>query len=455
MMELTLPTHITKVFTFLEGLDLPAWLVGGCLRDLLLGRVPKDWDFATPRTPEEVRGKLREAGARLWETGLKHGTLTFRMYGVSYEITTFRRDGPYEDFRRPKWVEYTTSLREDLARRDFTVNALAYSMKDGLSDPFGGVEDIERKLIRAVGSPRDRLQEDALRILRGIRFAGSLGFALDGGLAAAMAEKGGLLENISRERLASELKAMLLLPSPRPALELLAETGMWAYLAPEMTGTIGFDQRSGHHHLSLYDHMVQTVENVPAQLDLRLAAIFHDVAKPSVVTEDESGKIHYHGHDRAGADMAAGILNRLRFSHAVRDRVRFLIRSHMLHLKKLDDGALRRAVSGMPKPRAEALEQTLLLQKADLLASRYTEKSMAAYDDFARRCREVLESGCPLDVSDLAVKGEELEGLGIAPADRGAALKALLAEVLADPARNRRQILLELLAPYRKGKLFL
>ena len=449
MMELTLPTHITKVFTFLEGLDLPAWLVGGCLRDLLLGREPKDWDFATPCTPEEVRDKLRGAGVRLWETGLKHGTLTFRMYGVSYEITTFRRDGPYEDYRRPKWVEYTTSLREDLARRDFSVNALAYSRKDGLTDPFGGMEDMRRKLIRAVGSPHDRLQEDALRILRGIRFAGSLGFALEGSLASAMVEKGGLLEKISRERLASELKAMLLLPSPRPALELLAETGMWAYLAPEMTRTIGFDQGSSHHHLSLYDHLLRTVESLPPQLELRLAALFHDVAKPSVMSEDEAGKKHYHGHDRAGAEMAAGILNRLRFSHAVRNRVVLLVRSHMLHLRRPDDGALRRVISGLPKPREDALEQVLLLQKADLMASRYTEKSMAVYDEFARRCHEVLESGCPLDVADLAVKGEELEGLGIAPADRGAALKALLAEALADPARNQRQILLELLAPYR------
>ncbi|MDR0469446.1 MAG: CCA tRNA nucleotidyltransferase [Peptococcaceae bacterium] len=450
MDQIIIPNHIADTFVLLDGLDIPAWLVGGCLRDILLGRPPKDWDLATPCPPELVRDRLAEARVPFWETGFRHGTLTFRHGGVVHEITTFRRDGPYEDFRRPKWVEFTASIKEDLARRDFTINAIAYRDKEGLTDPFGGITDLEDHIIRAVGSPQERLQEDALRILRGIRFAGSLNFDLDDRLSAAMIEKGELLLKISPERLASELNAMLLLPSPRRALELLAATGVWKYMASEMADAIGFDQKSSHHYLDVYGHMVQTAENTQPVPELRLAALLHDIAKPAVKTVDEEGNTHFHRHDRVGAEMAAVILDRLRFSHALRDRVVMLIRSHMMHLRKLDDGALRRFISDLPKPREENLELILLLQKADLTASRYTEESLSRFDGFASRCRDVLKDGYPLDIADLAVKGEELEGLGIAPAKRSAALKSLLAEVLRAPGQNQRQVLLTLLEPYRE-----
>jgi tRNA nucleotidyltransferase (CCA-adding enzyme) len=448
---LDLPKHITGVFSLLDELGLPAWLVGGCLRDILMGRTPKDWDFATPCPPGLVREKLSGAGIPLWDTGLKHGTLTFRPQRVAYEITAFRIDGPYEDFRRPKWVTFTDSLREDLARRDFTVNAIAYHWRDGLTDPFGGIADIAKRVIRAVGQPRDRLQEDALRILRGIRFAGSLDFSLDNDLSAAMMEKADLLRWISPERLASELKAMLSQPSPRRALELLGKLQVWHYLAPEMVKTIDFDQNSNHHYLNLYDHLIQTAEKVPPELVLRLAALFHDIAKPVVYSMDEQGKSHFHHHERAGAEITAGILDRLRFSHEVRDSVVLLIRHHMLHLKTLTGADIRRIVSDLPKPRGDNLERILLLQEADLTASRYTDESFGDLRRFARRSREVLESGCPLDISDLVVKCGELAGLGVAPVDRGKALKAMLAEVLREPGNNQRHALLRIAAAYQSA----
>ena len=447
---ITVPRDILDVFALLDKQALPAWLVGGCLRDLILGRRPEDWDFATPATPETVREKLSAAGVPVWDTGLKHGTLTFRFRGVSYEITTFRRDGPYEDFRRPKWVAFTSSLEEDLARRDFTVNAMAWHWKEGLFDPFDGMGDMERKLIRAVGSPEDRLQEDALRILRGIRFAGKLDFALDDTLATVMAQKAELLLQISPERLASELQAMLLLPSPRPALTLLARLRIWPYLAPEMTQTLDYNQNSSHHHLDLYGHTLETVENVPPDLALRLAALLHDVAKPLVFSLDEEGKSHFYHHDREGSALAAVMLDRLRFGHALRDRVILLIRHHMLHLRTPDDAGLRRVMSNLPKPREESLEQILLLQKADLTASLYTEESLEDFESFARRCRDILAGGYPLDLADLVVRGSELEGLGIPPASRGKAHKAMLAAVLRDPAANRRPALLQIAEAYRE-----
>jgi len=446
---IALPNHITAVFAMLDGLELPAWLVGGCLRDLLLGRLPKDWDLTTPCPPGIVRERLQGAGVSLWETGLKHGTLTFRYQGQIYEITTFRRDGPYLDHRRPEWVEYTSSLREDLARRDFTVNAIAWRAGEGIADPFGGLEDMDSRVIRAVGLPESRLEEDALRILRGVRFAGSLDFTLDAGLASAMRDKRELLRLISPERLAAELSAILLLPSPRRALDLLAEMELWLYLAPEMTRTVDFDQNSSHHYLNVYEHMMQTVENTPPILELRLAAMLHDIAKPAVISQDEKGKSHYYHHETMGAEMASAVLDRLRFSHAVRDWVVLLIKLHMLHLKTPDDAVLRRTISKLPKPREESLERVLVLQKADLLASRYTEKSLERFDEFARRCRDILTSGCPLDIAELAVKGSELEELGVAPAKRGDAQKAMLAEVLLAPENNNRQRMLEVLEGFR------
>jgi tRNA nucleotidyltransferase (CCA-adding enzyme) len=242
---------------------------------------------------------------------------------------------------------------------------------------------------------------------------------------------------------------MLLQPSPARALDLLAAIGVWKYIAPEMAATIGYDQRSDHHYLDVYSHLVQTAENVDAVLELRLAAMLHDIAKPATMSVDGDGKAHFHHHDRVGAEMAAGILERLRFSNAVRDRVTLLVRSHMTHLRTLDDAALRRFVSDLPKPRGESLELVLHLQRADLTASRYTKASLAQFEGFGDRCRAVLAGGYPLDIADLAVKGGELEGLGIAPEKRGAALKALLAEVLREPALNQPQALRALLEQYR------
>ena len=439
---LRLPGYITEVFDALDRAELPVWLVGGCLRDLLLGKPPHDWDFATPCPPDAVKEKLSVAGISSWDTGIKHGTITFRHNKRSYEITTFRVDGPYEDFRRPKWVEYTTSLREDLARRDFTINAMAYHRREGLSDPFGGAEDIKNRVIRAVGSPRDRLREDALRIMRGIRFAGGLGFSLEDSLAGAIEENAGLLLNISPERVAAELSAILILPSPKEALELMGRLGIWRHIIPELAKTQGFEQRSSHHDLCVYGHTALTVENIEPSLPLRLAALLHDIAKPVVFTVDEKGKGHFYHHETVGARMTAEIMDKYRFSHDLRDQVVTLIRHHLLHIKDLSDADLRRVVSKLPKPREENIELILKLQKADLLASVYDEDSLVDFEIFASRLLAIPASGCPLDLSDLAVTGGELEGLGIAPADRGKAQKAMLEMVLSDPGENTRETLL-------------
>jgi tRNA nucleotidyltransferase (CCA-adding enzyme) len=348
-------------------------------------------------------------------------------------------------------VKYTTSLREDLARRDFTVNAMAYHPREGLSDPFGGADDIKNRVIRAVGSPVDRLREDALRILRGIRFAGGLEFCLDESLARAIEENAGLLRMISPERIAAELSAILTLSSPKKALELMGRLGIWAYILPELADTRGFEQHSEHHNLCVYGHTISAVENLPPVLPLRMAALLHDIAKPEVFTVDAKGKGHFYHHETVGAKMAAAIMNRLRYSHDLRAKVVMLIQHHMQHIKDLSDADLRSLVSGLPKPREENIELILSLQKADLLASVYDEDSLVDFEIFASQMRATLTCGCPLDLADLAVAGCELEGLGVAPEDRGRALKAMLEEVLLDPSENTRETLLWIASFFASG----
>jgi len=439
---LELPVQITEVFELLDTAGVPAWLVGGCLRDLLLGRIPHDWDFATPSAPEDVKERLSARGVTMWDTGIRHGTITFRYKKRSYEITTFRIDGPYADFRRPKWVKYTDSLKEDLARRDFTINAMAYHWREGLSDPFDGARDMKNRVIRAVGVPEDRLGEDALRVMRGIRFAGGLDFELEDSLSEAMEKRADLLLKISVERIASELNAILTLPGPGKALRLMARLGVWRHIAPELAKTQGFDQLSSHHNSCVYEHTVRTAENLPPVLPLRLAALLHDIAKPVVFSVDAKGKGHFYHHETVGAEMAGAFMNRLRYSHDLRDQVVTLIRHHMQHIKDLSDEDLRRIVSGLPKPRDKNMEMILSLQKADLLASIYDQDSLVDFELFAARFKAVLSSGCPLDVSDLALSGGELEGLGLRPRDRGIAQRAMMDEVLRCPANNTREYLL-------------
>ncbi|MEA4892265.1 MAG: CCA tRNA nucleotidyltransferase [Peptococcaceae bacterium] len=425
-----------------EEKGLPVWLVGGCLRDLLLGLAPKDWDFAVALPPQEAEERLKGAGLKVYETGLKHGTLTFRFEKENFELTSLRLDGPYPDHRRPEWVKFTQDIRQDLSRRDFTINAMAYRPGDGLTDPYGGREDLAGGILRAVGEAEKRLEEDALRVLRAVRFAGRFGLRIEPSLASAMRGQAGLLSAISRERIAAELNAMLLEKNPVPALELLADFGLWPYIIPEMAACVGFQQHSVYHHLDVYGHTLLAVANTPPQLELRLAALLHDMAKPAVFTLDAKGKGHFYDHELAGAKMARKALQGLRYSRAVQDKVELLVRFHMLHLKTLKSVTLKRFLRALPKPRQESLEEVLVLQKADLLASRYTKESVAEYEAFAQRSRTVLESGCPLDIADLAIDGRDLVEVGIPENKRSSFLEEMLELVMAYPAMNNRQQLM-------------
>jgi len=441
--KIFLPPKIKELFSLFEAVGLPAWLAGGCLRDLLLGAEPRDWDFASPFPPEETERLLVRQGIAVFPTGLAHGTLTFRFERNSYEITSFRLDGPYEDHRHPTWVQFTSSLLEDLSRRDFTINAMAYSPQGGLQDPFGGQEDLKAKRIRCVGNADMRFREDALRILRGIRLAAQLGFELEPDTAWGMEAQAELLKKISQERIRDELDKMLLSEHPDIAFKWLMELELWTYILPEMAACINFDQHSDHHYLDIYEHTVQTIQNTPPNLELRLGALFHDIAKPSTFTLDSKGKGHFYGHQDVGGMIAREAMGRLRYSKALQKKVIFLVENHMLHLLELRDVTLKRFISQVPRPVKENLEDLFLLMEADLRASNNQAESLTQLQTFVHRSYQILESGCPLTLRQLDINGRDLEDIGIPPRVRGVLLNQLLELVLAQPHMNEKNHLLK------------
>ena len=325
------PAPALEAIARLRAAGFLAYLVGGCVRDTLLGRVPGDWDITTAALPEQVEAVF--AGERIIETGLKHGTVTVLLDGLPLEITTFRTEAAYSDHRHPDAVAFTPSLTEDLARRDFTINAMAWTLEKrgegldaGLQDPFGGQADLEKKLIRCVGDPHKRFEEDALRILRALRFASQLDFTIDPATAAAAHALRDTLALVSRERIAVELTKLLCGPAAR---RIIVE--YWEILSvplPELAPMAGLDQRNKHHCYDVLEHSAAAVEAVPPEKLLRWAALLHDVAKPACFTVDEAGRGHFYGHAKRGAPMAREIMTRLRFDKDTVNRVAQLVELH-------------------------------------------------------------------------------------------------------------------------------
>ena len=317
-------TQAAQAIERLRAAGHEAWIVGGCVRDVLLGRTPTDYDLTTSALPEETEAVF--AGERLIETGLQHGTVTVLLEGVPLEITTYRVDGGYTDARHPDGVTFTRSLREDAARRDFTINAMAYAPGEGLQDFFGGQADLSAGVIRAVGEADRRFQEDALRILRAIRFASVLGFELDPETDAAGRRNAPLLQKISVERVFVELSKLLCGPGAGKILR--AYPDILGVVLPELTPTVGFAQHNVHHCYDVYTHTAVAVDHVPPEVTLRLAALFHDLGKPATFSMGEDGQGHFYGHPKVSAALAEQILLRLRAPKRLREEVVRLVEVH-------------------------------------------------------------------------------------------------------------------------------
>lgn len=435
-MKIQLPEKVNTIIQTLQEHGYEAYAVGGCVRDSLLGREPGDWDITTSASPDETKKLF----ARTVDTGIEHGTVTVLLGKEGFEVTTYRIDGKYEDSRHPTEVIFTRNLREDLLRRDFTINAMAYNDTEGIVDIFGGMDDLKRKIIRCVGNARERFGEDALRIMRGVRFAAQLGFSLEKETKEAMTELAPTLEKISAERIQTELVKLLVSDSP----ELIREAyhlGITAVILPEFDEMMRTGQETKYHRYDVGEHTVQAVCNVPPDKVLRLTMLLHDVAKPEMKTVDADGTAHFKGHDIRGEQKAKEILRRLKFDNDTIHKVTKLVRWHdyrMLAEKK----NVRKAMS---KISAELFPMYLLVKRADILAhSMYRREEELENLSGLQKCYEeiVADHEC-VSLKQLAVTGTDLIGIGMKPGKQiGEVLNELLRIVLEYPEFNNKEHLL-------------
>ena len=428
-----LPQPVRACLDALESAGYSAWCVGGCVRDALLGLTPQDYDMCTSATPEEISRVF--AHLPQVHNGEKHGTVGVILDHTLYEITTFRTEGGYLDHRHPDWVRFVSDIKEDLARRDFTVNAMAYSPTRGLCDPFGGREDLQNKVLRAVGDPQKRFSEDALRILRGARFAVRYGLSVEESTEKAMFSLAGLLDDLARERVFSEFCKLLVLVS---AEDLRQFAPLITQVIPELAPAVGFDQRNPHHAFDVYTHTCHVVAGVPAELPLRWAALLHDVGKPATFTLDDDGHGHFLGHAKVSAELADAALRRLKAPTALREQVAFLIEKHMTPLQP-DKKLLRRRLSRYGE---ENIRLLFALQRADL-GSKGVRGETQDFDRIAELLDEILAENACLSIRDLAVDGHDLMALGLRGPQIGQTLQGLLDAVLDERLPNEKQALLE------------
>ena len=439
------PRDVSYCIEALEGASYPTYAVGGCVRDHLLGLQPHDYDLCTAATPEQIQAVFSDHDLVL--AGLKHGTVGVILPGGVVEITTFRTEEGYSDGRHPDHVRFVTSIQEDLARRDFTINAMAFSPTRGLIDPFGGREDLRRRILRAVGDPQKRFREDALRILRGVRFAVRFGLEPEEGTKRAMDALAGLMDGLARERVFDELCKLLPLVDAR---DLIRYAPVILQPIHELESAVGFDQRSPHHAYDLYTHIAHVTGAVPPDLALRWAALLHDVGKVPCFTLDENGRGHFRGHAKTGAVLADQILHRLKAPTALRERVVRLVELHMTPLEP-DRKILRRRLSKLGR---EDVELLLELQKADM-GSKGTgdPEEREVFGQVRQILDQIYQEDACLTLRDLAVDGADLIALGYAPGKAlGACLQRLLDQVVDEILPNEKAALLEAAGKELEGR---
>lgn len=427
---INLPLKVRQVIDTIQEAGYEAYAVGGCVRDTLLGRVPSDWDITTSAKPEEIKKLFPHT----FDTGIEHGTITVKLGAMCCEVTTYRIDGMYEDGRHPKEVFFTASLAEDLRRRDFTMNAMAYNPKEGLVDLYGGVADIQAGVIRCVGNPVERFGEDALRILRAVRFAAQLGYHVDEETTEAIRKMASSLRKISAERIQVEL--MKILVSERPQELVTAyELGITKVILPEVDAMMETTQENPHHCYSVGEHTMKVLMHIRADRILRMAALCHDMGKPSCKTLDEEGIAHFFGHAKKSEEVAMRVMKRLKMDRSTMDGVCVLVRHHDEQIPPTDSG-IRKAVNKIGVAYFPGL---LELAEADFMAqSTYRrEEKRETLAQIRQLYHEILKRQDCLTIADLAIGGKDLLAAGIPQGSQmGQILRLLLEEVLENPDRN-------------------
>lgn len=434
-MKITLPRKVLMIINNLQLHGYEAFAVGGCVRDSILARRPEDWDITTSAKPEEIKRLFR----RTVDTGIEHGTVTVIIGKDSYEVTTYRVDGAYEDGRHPKEVRFTSRLEEDLQRRDFTINAMAYNDDVRLVDVFGGMKDLNHHLIRCVGDPRERFSEDALRILRAVRFSAQLNFPIEPDTAEAIKELAPTLEKISAERIQAELVKLLVSPHPeriRDAYEL----GITKVILPEWDAMAGVEQNTPHHRYDVAEHTIRAMKYVKRDKILRLTMLFHDMGKPSTKTTDENGRDHFKGHALVSEEIARKVLRRLKFDNETVKTVTRLVCYHDYRMEATPKN-VRRAMNRIG---VELFLYYLAVRMADAKAqSPYRRREKIENIVAVRKLYQeaLLEEDC-VTLRQLAVSGRDLMDLGMNPGrEIGSMLSELLEYVIDDPKRNEKEIL--------------
>ena len=430
------------VLDLLEHEGHHAVLVGGCVRDFLLGLQPNDYDAATSARPEEML-ELFE-GWKVIETGRRHGTLTIISDGLPVEVTTFRTEGTYTDHRHPDGVCFTRRLEKDLQRRDFTVNAMAWNQREGLTDLFGGRADLEAGVLRCVGKPMRRFEEDALRILRCLRFSAQLGFSIHPETAQALEAQLPLLDTVSRERVTEEFVKLICAPG---AVNVLREyPNAVAQVLPELVHAMGFDQHTPYHCFDVYTHSIRVLGNTPPNRRMRLAALLHDVGKPHTFAPDEEGVGHFPDHAKVGARIADGALRRLRLDNATREQVVTLIARHGMRLPA-EERVVRRWLARLGP---ELFFDLMALDQADNNAKRpEMVPDGRHWVELYHMAREILEKADCLSLQDLAVDGNDALAAGLEGPAIGKALNVLLEDVLDGRRNNCREELLQALGEWK------
>ncbi len=430
-----------KLINILSDNGCKAYAVGGCVRDYLLGKPEKDIDITTSAKPETVEEILKQNNIKVIETGLQHGTVTAVLNGENYEITTFRKDGEYKDNRRPESVSFVDDVKEDLSRRDFTINAMAYNHKEGIVDLFGGKKDIDNKVIRAVGNADLRFKEDALRIMRALRFSATLCFDIEESTKKAIFDNMYLLDNIAKERIFTELKKLLAGDNALQVLDAYKE--VIGVVIPELKPAFDCVQNNPWHIYNVYDHIIHAVDAAPKDEIIRLTMLLHDIGKPSVKTTDEKGIDHFKFHAPVGADIAKKVLKRFKVSNEVYDKVTTLIRYHQ-GVENVDDIRVKRWLAKIGADYTKALFKVRI---SDLYAHNpgkigYELKKL---NELLIELDEIVAAGEAFKISDLAVNGNDLIALGYKGKEIGEKLNEILMLVVDDRLNNMKEDIVDYL----------
>ena len=436
-----IPQYVLDIANSLSKNGYEAWVVGGSVRDLIIGKAAYDYDVATDAHPDMVLSVFKRA----IPTGIKHGTVTILMDGHQIEVTTFRSDGKYTDKRRPDHVTYASSIYEDLARRDFTINGIAYNPITGMTvDPYNGREDIQRGIIRTIGNPVERFREDGLRPFRACRFAAQLGFTIENNTFHAITNCLDTTSEISMERIRDEFLKILEAEKPSIGIDLMRKCGLLGQIIPEILTGFGVKQNRFHRY-DIYYHNLYSCDAAPREdYRIRLAALFHDIGKYHVKRDTEEGKSVFYNHEIIGAGIAKRVMRQMKFSNSDVRLVAHLIRNHMFHYtRQWTDGAVRRFIR---KVGLEYLDALFELRRADRIGNGLKRGESNAVKNLKGRIEKVLEAENAITVKDLSVNGYDIMGeFGLEPGPLiGKILSQLLEEILDDPEKNRREILLSI-----------